>query len=177
MNLTKKRWVTLIACCLINLCLGSIYVWSVFASSMAEFLSARNGVVLTTADLAIVYTIANSVGPITMITGGWFNDKFGPKKVILIGGIMVGIGMIASGFATSVGALVVTYGLIFGLGLGMTYGTAVSSCMFGLMALMVMKLIKPVTDKLFESEYKMRASMTVAVLFIFCVIWEVSFYG
>lgn len=79
--------------------------------------------------LTIVYTIANSVGPITMITGGWFNDKFGPKKVILIGGIMVGIGMIASGFATSVGALVVTYGLIFGLGLGMTYGTAVSSCM------------------------------------------------
>lgn len=42
---------------------------------------------------------------------------------------MVGIGMIASGFATSVGMLVVTYGLIFGLGLGMTYGTAVSSCM------------------------------------------------
>ena len=129
MNLTKKRWVTLIACCLINLCLGSIYVWSVFAASMAEFLSAKNGVVLTTADLAIVYTVANSVGPITMITGGWFNDKFGPKKVILVGGIMVGIGMIASGFATSVGMLVVTYGLIFGLGLGMTYGTAVSSCM------------------------------------------------
>lgn len=129
MNLAKKRWVTLIACCFINLCLGSIYVWSVFASSMAEFLSAHNGVSLTTADLAIVYTVANSVGPITMITGGWFNDKFGPKKVILAGGLMVGIGMIASGFATSVGMLVVTYGLIFGLGLGMTYGTAVSSCM------------------------------------------------
>ena len=67
MNLTKKRWVTLIACCLINLCLGSIYAWSVFASSMAEFLSARNGITLTTGDLAIVYTVANSVGPITMI--------------------------------------------------------------------------------------------------------------
>ena len=53
MNLAKKRWVTLIACCFINLCLGSIYVWSVFASSMAEFLSAHNGVSLTTADLAI----------------------------------------------------------------------------------------------------------------------------
>ena len=116
MNLAKKRWVTLIACCFINLCLGSIYVWSVFASSMAEFLSAHNGVSLTTADLAIVYTVANSVGPITMITGGWFNDKFGPKKVILAGGLMVGVGMIASGFATSVGMLVVTYGLIFGLG-------------------------------------------------------------
>lgn len=129
MNLTRKRWRTLIACCFINLCLGSIYVWSVFAASMAEFLSTGNGVALTTADLAIVYTIANSVGPITMITGGSFNDKFGPKKVILTGGLMVGIGMIASGFATSVGALIVTYGLIFGLGLGMTYGTAVSTCM------------------------------------------------
>ena len=129
MNLTKKRWLILIACCLINLCLGSIYAWSVFAASMAEFLSVHSGVTLTTADLAIVYTVANSVGPITMISGGWFNDKFGPKKVILIGGIMIGIGMIASGFATSVGFLVVTYGLIFGLGLGMTYGTTVSSCM------------------------------------------------
>lgn len=106
MNLTRKRWRTLIACCFINLCLGSIYVWSVFAASMAEFLSTGNGVALTTADLAIVYTIANSVGPITMITGGSFNDKFGPKKVILTGGLMVGIGMIASGFATSVGALI-----------------------------------------------------------------------
>ena len=54
MNLTRKRWRTLIACCFINLCLGSIYVWSVFAASMAEFLSTRNGVALTTADLAIV---------------------------------------------------------------------------------------------------------------------------
>lgn len=129
MNFTKRRWVILVASCLINICLGSIYAWSVFASSMAEFLSAHTGLALTTGDLAIVYTIANSVGPITMISGGWFNDKFGPKKVILVGGIMVGAGMILSGFATSVSMLIVTYGLIFGLGLGMAYGTTVSSCM------------------------------------------------
>ncbi len=129
MDMMKKRWVVFIASCLINLCLGSIYAWSVFASGMAEYLSARNGITLTTGDLAIVYTVANSVGPITMISGGWFNDKFGPKKVILIGGLMFGIGMILSGFATSVGMLVVTYGLISGLGLGMVYGTTVSTCM------------------------------------------------
>ncbi|MGL5260077.1 MAG: L-lactate MFS transporter [Lachnospiraceae bacterium] len=128
-NLTQKRWIILVASCLINLCLGSIYAWSVFASSMASYLSNLSGMELTTGDLAIVYTIANSVGPITMIAGGWFNDKMGPKRVILVGGIMVGVGMIASGFATSVGMLVITYGLVFGLGLGMTYGTTVSSCM------------------------------------------------
>ena len=127
MNLTKKRWLILAACCLINLCLGSLYAWSVFASGMASYLSALNGVELTTADLAIVYTIANSVGPITMISGGYINDKFGPRKVIMTGGAMFGIGMILSGFATSVGMLIVTYGLISGLGLGMAYGTCISS--------------------------------------------------
>lgn len=128
MNLTKKRWLILAAGCFINLCLGSIYAWSIFASPMAEYLGNLTGHTLTTGDLAIVYTIANSVGPITMISGGWFNDKFGPKKVILVGGLMFGGGMILSGFATSVNFLIVSYGLISGLGLGMAYGTTISSC-------------------------------------------------
>lgn len=127
MRLTQKRWLILVASCLINLCLGSIYAWSVFASAMAAHLSAKNGIELTTGDLAIVYTVANSVGPVTMICGGWFNDRFGPKKVILTGGIMFGAGMILSGGAGSVGALILSYGLLSGLGLGMAYGTTISS--------------------------------------------------
>jgi MFS family permease len=78
----NKRLFTLIACCIINLCLGSIYSWSVFASSMSVYLTNLLQTEITSADLALVYTVANSVGPITMITGGWFNDHFGPKKVI-----------------------------------------------------------------------------------------------
>lgn len=92
--------VVLGACCLINLCLGSIYAWSVFSASMSEYLSSLTGQSITSADLAIVYTVANSVGPITMITGGWFNDKFGPKKVLLAGTIMYSIGLILSRFCS-----------------------------------------------------------------------------
>ena len=128
MNLDKKRWIILTAACFINLCLGSIYAWSVFSSAMADYFNGSLGMNVTPGDLAIVYTIANSVGPITMISGGWFNDKFGPKKVILVGGIMWGLGMFLSGFATSVGFLIVTYGLIGGLGLGMAYGSTISTC-------------------------------------------------
>ena len=124
----KKRWFILAACCLVNLCLGSIYAWSVFALPMAEHLSAITGKTLTAGDLAIVYTIANSVGPITMISGGWFNDKFGPRKVIMAGGILFSTGMILSGFARSIPFLILTYGLIGGLGLGMAYGCTISSC-------------------------------------------------
>jgi MFS family permease len=128
MNLDKKRWIILLAGCFINLCLGSIYAWSVFSAAMADYFNSTIGGNITPGDLAIVYTIANSVGPITMISGGWFNDKFGPKKVILVGGIMWGLGMFLSGFATSVGYLIATYGIIGGLGLGMAYGSVISTC-------------------------------------------------
>ena len=127
MNIDKKRWVILIAACLINLCLGSIYAWSVFASSMTEYFNNTLNLNVSAGDLAIVYTIANAVGPITMISGGMFNDKLGPKRVIALGGIMFGVGMILSGFATSIFFLIVTYGLIAGLGLGMAYGSTIST--------------------------------------------------
>jgi MFS family permease len=127
MNIDKKRWVILIAACLVNLCLGSIYAWSVFASSMTDYFNNTLGLNVTSGDLAIVYTIANSVGPITMISGGWFNDRLGPKKVIALGGVMFGLGMIASGFATSIGFLIVSYGIVAGLGLGMAYGCTIST--------------------------------------------------
>lgn len=127
MNIDKKRWIILIAACLINLCLGSIYAWSVFASSMTEYFNDVLHLNVTAGDLAIVYTIANAVGPITMISGGMVNDRLGPKKVIALGGIMFGVGMILSGFSTSVSFLIVTYGLIAGLGLGMAYGSTIST--------------------------------------------------
>lgn len=127
MNLDKKRWIILTAACLVNLCLGSIYAWSVFAASMAEHFNNAFGLNVTSGDLAIVYTIANGVGPITMISGGVVNDKLGPKKVIALGGIMFGGGMIISGFATGIPFLIVSYGLIAGLGLGMAYGATIST--------------------------------------------------
>lgn len=127
MNFTKKRWTILIASCFINLCIGSLYAWSVLAGPMAEYLSQLNGVKLTARDLSIVFVIANAVGPITMIAGGKVNDTFGPKLVVFIGGLMFGGGMFLSGFAHSVGFLIFTYSLLLGLGLGMVYGTTIST--------------------------------------------------
>nr|WP_273041350.1 OFA family MFS transporter [Paenibacillus sp. 23TSA30-6] len=109
------------------MCIGSIYAWSVFSAPMAEYLSSVTGLSLTPGNLAIAFTITNSVGPITMISGGWINDRFGPKKVIFVGGLLFGGGMILSGFATSVGYLVLAYGIVLGLGTGMVYGCTISN--------------------------------------------------
>lgn len=125
MSLDKKRWLILGLSCLTNLCIGSVYAWSVFANPMAEYLSQLNGYEIES--LAIIFTIANSVGPITMITGGMMTDKIGPRGVIIIGGLLFGAGMITSGFANSVPMLMITYGLGVGLGSAMVYGCTVSN--------------------------------------------------
>lgn len=125
MNLMKKRWLILIVSCLVNLCIGSLYSWSVFATPMAAHITEVTGQEIS--NLAIVFTIANSIGPVTMISGGYVNDKLGPKWVLLIGSLMFGGGMIGASFATSVTTLVLTYSLGVGLGMGMVYGTTVSN--------------------------------------------------
>ncbi len=125
MDIMKKRWLILIASCFVTLCVGSLYAWSVFASPMARYLSEVTG--KEVASLAIVFTVANLVGPITMISGGFVNDRIGPKWVLVVAGLLFGAGMIGSGFAKSVPMLIVTYGLGVGLGCGMAYGTIVSN--------------------------------------------------
>ena len=121
----KNRWLILIASCFVTLCIGSLYSWSAFASPMSTYLSQCVGYEIKS--LAIVFTIANAVGPITMISGGFINDRIGPKGILLVGGVLFGVGMICSGFARSVGILIVTYGLGVGLGVGMVYGVTVSN--------------------------------------------------
>ena len=79
-RLTKKRWMVLFSSCLINLCIGALYVWSVFAGPMAAHLTEILGKELTAADLAIVFSIGNSFGFVTMIGGGFLNQKLGVRR-------------------------------------------------------------------------------------------------
>lgn len=125
MDIKKSRWIILAFSCLVAMCIGSLYAWSAFASPMGVYLSECAGYEI--ASLAIVFTVANAVSPITMISGGFINDKLGPKMILLVGGVLFGAGMILSGFAKSVGMLILTYGISAGFGMGMIYGTVVST--------------------------------------------------
>ncbi len=117
-DLTRQRWVILIAACLINLCIGSMYAWSSLSAPMAEELNAN---------LASVFSTANAVSFITMIIGGLLNDKYGPRWVMFTGGIMFGMGMFLSGFAQSVTHLILSYGICLGLGISLVYGCTISN--------------------------------------------------
>ncbi len=123
----RRRNLVLFALCLVNLCLGSIYTFSVFSQAMIQYLSETMGLTISPGAMAMVYTTANCIGPVTMITGGRINDTLGPKLVILIGGILFGGGMFLSGFARGVAFMMVSFGIIGGLGLGMAYGSTIST--------------------------------------------------
>jgi len=57
---------------------------------------------------------------------GRFIDKYGPRKVMMIGGIVVGIGWMLTYFASNITMVVITYGVIGGAGVGIVYGGPVS---------------------------------------------------
>ncbi len=94
---------------------------------MAEHLSELKGVTLTAADLAIVFSIGNGDGFITLIAGGFINQKLGPKWVIFAGGVLFGLGFIVCGLASSVGMLILGYGILSGLAMGLAYGCTISN--------------------------------------------------
>lgn len=181
-NLNKTRWLVLCFSCLINLCIGSLYAWSVFASPMAEYLNQKNGLVLTSASMAIVFTVANAVGPITMISGGWLNERLGPKTVVFIGGVLFGGGMIVSSFANSVPYLVVSYGLLDGLGMGMVYGCTITNSVkffpdhrgligglatatYGLSSV----IIPPIANQIIKSQGVTNAFLILGILFLILI--------
>lgn len=130
-RLTGKRWFVVVASCLINLCLGSMYAWSVFSPPMAAHLNALNGLTgaeaLTGASLAVVFGMANIVGPVMTLVGGYLHDRFGPNRMIFIGGLIFGGAMVLSGFATSLTTLILSYSLGIGTGTGFVYICTISN--------------------------------------------------
>lgn len=120
----SSRYVVLLACCLANLCIGSLYSWSVFAIPMMQHLNALGANVQ---DLSLIFTVANGVGPVTMILGGAVRSRFGVRKTAWLGGCLFSAGMFLCGFARSYAMLMVCYGLAVGLGSGCVYGCTVST--------------------------------------------------
>lgn len=93
MEILTKRWYLLAIACVINLCTGSIYAWSVFAGPKAAQLSQLLGHVVTAGDLSLAFSLANGLAPIPMVLGGFINDRAGPRVQIVLGGLLVAIGL------------------------------------------------------------------------------------
>src|SRR5260221_7102029 len=59
---------------------------------------------------------------------GWFVDRFGPKLVVLIGGVLVGIAWVMNALADSLTVLYIA-AAIGGIGAGAVYGTCIGNAL------------------------------------------------
>ncbi len=107
---------------LIQICIGSVYSWSLFNNPLSEkFGWDKNSVVFTFSMIVFIFAL-------TTIYSGKLQDKIGPKKVCLIGGIIYGMGLFLTSTATTILELYLYYGVISGIGIGFCYVCPLSTC-------------------------------------------------
>ena len=112
-----NRWLVVVGGILIQLCLGAIYAWSVFTPSLKE-------AGWSNAQTQFVFSAGLASFAIVMVLAGYYlMPKFGPRKLAMAGGIVLGLGYLLGGLVggTNVGALVLFIGIIGGGGIGIGY--------------------------------------------------------
>ncbi|MDX2321882.1 MAG: OFA family MFS transporter [Moritella sp.] len=107
----------------INLTIGILYAWGVFTVPLAEALN------VTATDVKSPYKIAVFTFATCLLIAGILQDKIGPKKVTMLGVTLVGLGLIASGYTTTLTELEFTFGGIVGAGIGFAYACISPSAM------------------------------------------------
>ena len=122
----RGRWGLIALGLLINLCLGSIYSWSVFVAPLAAHFTAALGREVTAGEVLLPFSVFLAFFAIAMPLAGKYIERYGPRKVTVAGGLLTGLGWLLASTATSVEALYVVYGVIGGLGVGIAYGAPVA---------------------------------------------------
>ena len=153
----QKKWLIAIMGAFTHLCLGTVYAWSFFQTPITELSGWNN------TEVAWAFSLSIFMLGVTAAWGGTKIDKYGPKKLAIIGGVMYALGYIISAYALSsrnLWLLYIAFGVLGGSGLGLAYVTPVATVSkwftekqglatgmvvmgFGLGALVMSKLLAP----------------------------------
>jgi len=108
---------------MIQLCLGTAYIWSVFQAGVAESLFSGDN-----ANAALTFSILLAILAIGSTIGGKLQDKIGPRLTVIIGGVILAVGFFLASFATAENpwVLYLTYGVLGGFGMGFIYSTTIA---------------------------------------------------
>lgn len=115
-NQSLEGWLRVGAGLLINLCMGTIYSWSVFRTPMEELFS------LTAVQSGLPYMIFLAMFAFSMPLGGWVIGKIGPRLTTVIGAVLLGSAWVIAGISGSFTVIVAAYGALGGVGVGLAYG-------------------------------------------------------
>ena len=126
-----KAWVVVFAGTAVNLCLGILYAWSIWAGALVpkdlkmagQVMTGLNEgwVYLTNAQAATPFSLCVIIFALLMIPGGRIQDKYGPKVGAITGGLFLAVGCIIAGLSKSYGGLILGFGIFGGIGMGIGY--------------------------------------------------------
>ena len=111
----RNRWIVVVGAIMIQLALGTIYSWGTLTTFISPYINEAPELTV------YVFGIGLLSFAITMIIAGKLQQTHGPKRVAILGGILIGIGVIFSSLMTSFLGLLITYGILFGSGIGFAY--------------------------------------------------------
>ena len=120
---TRGRWWIVVAAVLVQLALGAVYAWSVFNKPLqGQFGWSKSQVV-------IPFEVAIGTIFIGTFIGGRIQDRRGPRPVALAGVVLYSIGIMLASLTNTkdqLWLLVLTYGVLGGIGLGLAYITPIA---------------------------------------------------
>ncbi len=129
-----RAWVVTAAGTAVNLCLGILYAWSVWKAALvpkdtALFGTPMGGInsgwtYLTDAQGTWAYAICGITFALFMIPGGRIQDRYGPRVGAIAGGLCLATGCILAGLMKSYTGLVLGFGILGGIGMGLGYAAA-----------------------------------------------------
>ncbi|MCQ8893540.1 MAG: OFA family MFS transporter [Methanolinea sp.] len=122
----RGRWLLVAIGLVINLCLGTIYSWSVFVGPLTKYFAEMLGQAVTPNEILMPFSVFLAFFAIAMPLTGKYIETLGPRKVTVIGGILTGSGWLLASTVTSVWMLYLVYGIIGGVGVGIAYGVPVA---------------------------------------------------
>ncbi len=133
----ENRRLVVIGAIIVQLCLGSIYAWSIFQKALYATIASGGRYEWDKLTSNLPFAAGLAAFAIFMVFAGRWQDRVGPKKVARVGAILLGMGLVLAGLFDVLGVssdkligtlyLVVTYGIIGGAGIGFGYVCPIAS--------------------------------------------------
>ena len=126
------RWLLIIIGTIIELCLGAVYAYSIISVPLKTIFTAPVadggfGLTVSAMEMSLPYIASLAFFALTMPLVGKYIEKYGPRKVGMLGGVIVGLGWILGSMATSPMMLMILYGVIAGIGVGIAYNCPITT--------------------------------------------------
>lgn len=116
----KNPWISIIACLVVQLCVGILYLWSALKGNIvAAYGWSDSAATMVSSYMIFAFVFGNLIG-------GFINDKKGPKLTCILGVALFSVGVILTAFVRTAGLFDLTYAVMAGLGSGFAYGACIS---------------------------------------------------